>query len=98
MNSSGARCTAVWTSLAAAVILTAGCASMDPAQCRSVDWYQMGYRDADIYGLRPQIDQYAHQCKAHGVEASESRYMVGWVDGYREWNTRVSGSESTSPP
>jgi hypothetical protein len=102
MNSTGASSRAAWIkqrfALLLAVLLTAGCVSMDETQCRAADWYQVGYRDADIYGLRPQIDQYAHQCKAHGVEPSESRYMVGWVDGYREWNTRVSGSECCGPP
>ncbi len=33
-----------------------------------------------------------------GMDAGECRsankdYLAGWVDGYREWNTRVSGSE-----
>ena len=103
MNSTGASCRAAWTKerfglALAALLLLAGCASMNETQCRAADWYQVGYRDADTYGLRPQIDQYAHQCKPHGVEASESRYMVGWVDGYREWNTRVSGSECCGPP
>jgi hypothetical protein len=27
------------------------------------------------------------------VQASESEYMRGWVDGYREFNTKMSGSE-----
>src|SRR5438045_3419536 len=67
MNSRAARSTAVRTSLVAILLLAAGCMSMDDGQCRSADWYQVGYRDGDIYGLRPQIDQYAHLCKAHGV-------------------------------
>ena len=25
--------------------------------------------------------------------AAENTYMAGWVDGFREWNTRVMGSE-----
>lgn len=76
----------------AACVLFGGCAVMGESECRSADWYQLGYRDADPYGLRPKIDLYAHQCRAW-VQASESEYMRGWVDGYREWNTRVSGSE-----
>ena len=97
MNSRHARSTAAWSSVIAAVLLIAGCMTMDETQCRGADWYQLGYRDGDIYGLRPQIDQYAYLCKAHGVEASEQRYMLGWVDGFREWNTRVMGSECCGP-
>ncbi|MFN2644469.1 MAG: DUF2799 domain-containing protein [Burkholderiales bacterium] len=66
---------------------------MSENECRSADWYQVGYRDADPYGLRPQINQYAYQCRAYGVTAAEVPYMAGWVDGFREWNTRVMGSE-----
>jgi len=93
MSSSSARSTAAWSSLVLAVVLTAGCMSMSETQCRSADWYQVAYREAEIYGLRPQIDQYANLCKAYGVEPSSERYMAGWVDGFREWNTRVMGSE-----
>ena len=96
MNSTGARPTAAWIRAAAAACLlaSAGCAQMTETQCRADDWYQIGYRDADIYGLRPQVDQYAYQCRAVGVPpAAENTYMAGWVDGFREWNRRVMGSE-----
>jgi len=69
-----------------------GCASMGENECRSADWYQLGYRDADPYGLRPQIAIYEHQCKAW-VQASEADYMRGWTDGYREFLHRMTGSE-----
>src|ERR1700693_2856934 len=55
----------------AACVLLGGCAVMGESECRSADWYQLGYRDADPYGLRPKIDLYAHQCRAW-VQASES--------------------------
>ena len=74
-------------------LLLSACAAMTESECRSADWYQLGYRDGDVYGLRPQIDIYAYQCKPFGVQAAESDYMKGWIDGYREWNTRVHGSE-----
>ena len=95
MNTSGARPMAARTRIAAAacVVAAAGCAPMTETQCKAADWYQLGYRDAEIYGLRPQVDQYAYQCRAFGVQPAENTYMAGWVDGYREWNTRVHGSE-----
>jgi hypothetical protein len=84
-----ARLTAVRNSaLVVLGLLLAGCAAMDEGECRSADWYQLGYRD----GLRPQFYLYEYQCRAW-VQASESEYMRGWVDGYREFNTKMSGSE-----
>ena len=76
--------------------LLSACASMTEGECRGADWYQLGYRDADPYGLRPQFYQYEYQCKAW-VQASEADYMRGWVDGYREFGKKMSGSECCAP-
>jgi hypothetical protein len=73
--------------------LLAGCAAMSDSECRGADWYALGERDALIYGLRPQIDQYALQCSRHGIKASENEYLAGWIDGERERTLRMSGSE-----
>ncbi len=83
--------------LAAACILAAGCVSMSDAECRSANWYDLGERDALIYGLRPQIDQYAHQCAKYGVQPPEKDYLAGWFDGDRERAVRMSGSECCAP-
>ena len=67
---------------------------MNESECRSADWYQLGYRDADPYGAAAVSSTcYEHQCRAW-VQASEADYMRGWVDGYR-WSAtpRVHGSE-----
>ena len=93
MNSIVARCTAARTSAALVCALFAGCMHMSESECRSADWYQVGYRDGDNFGLRPQVDQYAYLCQAYGVQAPEPTYMAGWVDGHREFEHRMSGSE-----
>lgn len=78
-------------------LLLAGCATMGADECRGADWYALGERDALIYGLRPYIDTYAHQCAAHGVQPDEKRYLEGWFHGDRERAIRVSGSECCGP-
>lgn len=92
-NSIGAHRTSISIVLAA-MVLVAGCTTMSAQECRDADWYRLGYRDGDVYGLRPQIDLYASQCRAAGVEAQQNAYMTGWVDGYREWAARVMMTES----
>jgi hypothetical protein len=77
--------------------LLAGCASMSDAECRSANWYALGERDALLYGMRPQIDQYAHQCSRYGVQPPEADYMAGWIVGDRERAIRMSGSECCAP-
>jgi hypothetical protein len=72
--------------------LVAGCVSMTEAECRSTNWYQLGERDGLIYGMRPQIDQYAHQCSQFGVQPAEKDYITGWTDGYREHEKRIAAT------
>ena len=68
--------------------LLAGCAGMNEAECRAADWYRLGERDALVYAIHPQIEQYAQQCGRHGVRAEAPRYMAGWRDGYSEFSGR----------
>lgn len=75
------------------VLLLGACASQQVAQCRSGDWYAVGYRDGDVYGIRPQIDLYSHRCGSVDAPA-QAAYMAGWTDGYAEWNARVQKTES----
>ena len=63
---------------------------MSDAQCRGADWYALGERDALVYAMRPQIDQYAHQCAKYGVQPSEKAYLEGWTNGERERTRRTS--------
>lgn len=68
-----------------------GCASMSEADCRGSNWYALGERDALVFGLRPQIDQYAHQCASFGVTPDEREYLSGWSVGDRERAVRMLG-------
>jgi hypothetical protein len=65
---------------------------MSAQECRSTNWYALGYRDGDVYGLRPRIDQYAEQCRTVAVDSPA--YMAGWRDGYAESRSRVEKTES----
>jgi hypothetical protein len=88
-----------WTHLllVAAGILAAGCAGMSDPECRSANWYELGEREALLYGIQPQIDQYAHQCSRYGVQASSTDYMAGWVVGNGERIRRMAGEGCCSP-
>ena len=70
---------------------------------------RVAYSDADVEGrryvmaqmkaagLQPRIDQYAHQCSRHGVQASSTDYMAGWVVGNGERIRRMAGEGCCSP-
>jgi hypothetical protein len=83
--------------LMALALLAGGCMSMSDSECRSANWYDIGEREALIYGLRPQIEIYTHLCNQHGVQASEKDYMAGWNVGQGERIRRAAGEGCCSP-
>jgi hypothetical protein len=78
-------------------LLLSGCSALGDGECRTANWYEIGERDALVYGLSPQIDQYAYQCSKHSVQASEKEYMAGWVVG-NDLRLRRMGGEGGAPP
>jgi hypothetical protein len=66
----------------------AACASMDPAECRSANWYDLGFRDA-IFGLQKQDHVYAALCSRYNVALDTQRYAEGWRHGNYEQQQRV---------
>ena len=78
-----------WTRvLLVAAGIIGGCAAMSDPECRSADWYQVGYRDA-LYGLQPQDGAYAHQCERSGAKVDRARYGQGWREGKWEFDSRM---------
>ena len=69
-----------------------GCAGMDANECRSANWYDLGFRDA-IFGLQRQDDIYTTQCNRHGVQLDVLRYAQGWREGTYESDRRKAFSQ-----
>jgi hypothetical protein len=78
-------------------LLAGGCMTMTDSECRGANWYEIGEREALIYGLRPQIEIYEHLCQQHGLHASEKDYMAGWNVGQGERIRRGAGEGCCSP-
>ena len=76
------------------LLLLTGCAGLTEADCRSANWYDLGRRDGDVYGLSPMIDQYSYQCAAYGVQADATQYMRGWEIGDQEYRARLDSGGS----
>jgi len=65
-----------------------GCAGMADTECRSANWYDVGYRDAR-YKLQSQEGAYAHQCAQHGVKIDGERYAQGLREGRYDFPDRM---------
>lgn len=72
-----------------ALLLAAGCAGMDDAQCRAANWYDVGYRDAR-FKLQNQAAAYAQQCERYGVKVDAARYEQGLREGRYDFPDRMT--------
>jgi hypothetical protein len=71
------------------ILASAGCATMDAAECRSANWQDVGYRDG-LAGLQWTTDVvYDGQCAKHGVTLDALAYRTGWQDGKWEYEKRA---------
>jgi hypothetical protein len=68
--------------------LLAGCAGMSAPECSSVNWYDLGFRDARLR-VQTQGDLYAAQCERHGVKIDAVRYDQGFREGRWEFPDRT---------
>ena len=72
-----------------AVLALHGCAGLSDADCRSANWYAVGYRDAR-YKLQSQVEIYAAQCARHGVQIDAARYDQGLRQGRFDFPDRMT--------
>jgi hypothetical protein len=75
-------------SAALAAALLAGCAGMSDADCRSANWYDLGYRDAR-FKLQSQDQVYLQQCERLGVRIDAARYDEGFRQGRWDFPDRT---------
>jgi Protein of unknown function (DUF2799) len=73
--------------LLGACALAAGCTTVTDTDCRSADWYGLGFRDA-ILAMQPQDLTYTEACAKHGVKVDTARYAQGWTEGRYEADNR----------
>ena len=75
--------------LAVTCLTLAGCVSMDASECRSANWFDLGYRDG-LAGLQWTTDAiYENQCGKFGVALDAGEYRKGWQDGKWEYEKRA---------
>lgn len=80
--------TAAGRALTTSLLVLAGCASMSDTECRSANWYDLGYRDAR-FKLQSQDTLYVQQCARHGVDIDIARYGQGFRQGRWDFPDRT---------
>jgi hypothetical protein len=62
-----------------------GCASMNKAECMTVDWQTIGYEDGAAGRSGDRIAQHRKACAKHGVAPDLAAYQNGREQGLREY-------------
>jgi Protein of unknown function (DUF2799) len=67
------------------LLLLPGCASMNKAECLTVDWQTVGYEDGAAGRSGDRIAQHRKACAKHGVTPDLNAYQTGREQGLREY-------------
>ncbi|WJT10007.1 DUF2799 domain-containing protein [Vibrio harveyi] len=65
----------------AVLTLLSGCASMSPDECKTADWYRVGYKDGQEGNNPSIINSYAEDCGEAGVTPDREQWKEGFDKG-----------------
>lgn len=80
-----------FATLAAVLLLGSGCATMNEAECLTVDWRTVGYEDGVAGYAGDRIAQHRKACARHGVSPDLVAYQSGRDEGLREYCQPANG-------
>jgi hypothetical protein len=73
------------------LLLLAGCASLDKAECVNADWYTIGLEDGARGRGIDRLGQHRRACAEHGVAPDPQRYLAGRDEGLKSFCTYQRG-------
>ena len=80
-------------SLAAVMLMVAGCASVSKEDCLLTDWYEIGRMDGRQGKPRTAFQGRAKACLEHGISADRQAYYNGHDQGLNYYCTEQKGVE-----
>ena len=84
----------IWFALCISVLplgLLGGCATLSEGECRTSDWYDIGFRDGRQGAPPDRVSRHAEACGEHGVAPDRARYLEGHDAGLQHFCTRHNG-------
>ena len=79
------------TTLLAAMLLLAGCASLDRSECLSANWYAIGVEDGARGQSVERLGAHRRACAEHNVAPDAERYLAGHREGLKSFCTYERG-------
>lgn len=81
----------LWFALTVWVLLLLGCATLNESQCKSIDWRDLGARDAYDGQERSRVESHRAACADFGIEPDHGAYGAGFDEGLRRLCTGSRG-------
>ena len=78
----------------ALLVVLAGCASLDKAECVNADWYTIGLEDGARGRSIERLGQHRRACAEHRVTPDPERYLAGRSEGLKSFCTPQRGYAS----
>lgn len=75
----------------AALLLFAGCATMDKSECETADWRMIGLEDGARGQPLTYLSRHRKACAEHGIAPNLARYERGHAAGLRQYCTPANG-------
>lgn len=74
-----------------ALLLIAGCASLDRDECVNADWYAIGLEDGARGRAVERLGDHRRACAKHNVAPNAERYLAGRSEGLKSFCTYERG-------
>lgn len=74
-----------------ALLLIAGCASLDRDECVNADWYAIGLEDGARGRAVERLGDHRRACAKHNVAPNAERYLAGRSEGLKSFCTSERG-------
>jgi hypothetical protein len=83
----------IWRNISLAILsmMLTGCATLDESQCKTIDWRDLGARDAYDGQDLSRIESHRTACADYGIQPDRSAYAVGFGEGLRRLCTAPRG-------
>lgn len=81
---------------AATLILLSACATLSKEECRTADWYTIGYEDGASGHVAARIGEHREACAKAGVKPDTDAYLLGRDDGLADFCRPQSGYHAGS--
>ncbi len=71
--------------------MISSCSTLSKKECMSVDWFELGIKDANSGEKEPLTSEHEKSCSKHNLKIKVSQYLKGYKVGLKTYCTKETG-------